>query len=270
MNRKKIRLGLIGKDVSKSSSERIHTFILKEWGVECEYARFSVSPQEFDDTMRTLLGDFDGFNVTIPFKRDVFEYVEEVVGDAFACGAVNTVVCATAKGYNTDGVGFLQMLQAANIDVQGKKVLVLGGGGSGRSSAAALKNAGANVCMYRRNREELEETCAQLGVTAADTPEQGGYDILINTTGVGMHDSVGQSPVSEKAFQGASVAVDLIYTPAESEFLRLAKENGLQTFNGASMLFYQAYYADCIFLDRQPNVEEGKILYEKYRLQYGE
>ena len=270
MNKKKIRLGLIGKDVSKSFSERIHTFILKAWGVECEYARFSVSPNEFDDTMRTLLGDFDGFNVTIPYKRDVFGYLEEIVGDAFACGAVNTVRCDTLQGYNTDGVGFLQMLNAANIDVKGKKVLVLGAGGSGRSSAAALKNAGAKVSMYRRNRAELEETCVGLGVTAADSPEEGGYDILINTTGVGMHDSVGKSPVSEKAFQGASVAVDLIYTPAESEFLRLAKENGLQTLNGASMLFYQAYYADCIFLDKQPSVEEGKTLYEKYRLQYGE
>lgn len=270
MNTKKIRLGLIGKDVSKSFSERIHTFILTEWGIECEYARFSVSPQQFDDTMRTLLGDFDGFNVTIPYKRDVFGYLEEIVGDAFACGSVNTVRCDTLQGYNTDGVGFLQMLNAANIDVKGKKVLVLGAGGSGRSSAVALKNAGAQVSMYRRNRAELEETCIGLGVTAADSPEEGGYDILINTTGVGMHDSVGKSPVSAKAFQGASAAVDLIYTPAESEFLRLAKTCGLQTLNGASMLFYQAYYADCIFLGKQPSVEEGKLLYEKYRLQYGE
>ena len=83
MNGKKLRLGLIGKDVSKSQSERMHTFILKEFGVECEYERFSVSATEFDNVMRRLMGDFDGFNVTIPFKRDVMEYLDEIVGEPF-------------------------------------------------------------------------------------------------------------------------------------------------------------------------------------------
>lgn len=264
MNAKKCRLGLIGKDVSKSTSEKIHTFILSEWGVSCEYQRFSVPAAEFDNAIRSLLGDFDGFNVTIPYKRDVMEYLDEVVGDAFACGAVNTVVSATRRGYNTDGLGFMQMLAAANIEVKSKKVLVLGAGGSGRSSAATLKNAGANVSMYRRNQEELTEVCEQLGVTAASDPESGEYDILINCTGVGMHDTEGISPVTGKAFRGASAAVDLIYTPETSEFLRLAENAGLQILNGAAMLFYQAYYADCLFLDRAPDKTEAETLYKKY------
>ena len=79
-----------------------------------------------------------------------------------------------------------------------------------------------------------------------------------------MHDSEGKSPVSAKAFSGAEFAVDLIYVPAESEFLLLAKGQVLKTLNGASMLFYQAYYADCLFLERTPNVEEAAKLYEKY------
>ena len=186
MNEKSIRLGLIGKDVSKSDSRRIHTFILREWGYDCAYEQFSVSTENFDAAIRTLMGDFDGFNVTIPYKRDVFCYLDEIVGDALVCGAVNTVVTATATGYNTDGVGFMQMLQDAGVCVAGKRVLVLGAGGAGRSTATALKKAGATVFMYRRNRAELEETCAQLGVTAADNPNAGGYDILVNTTGVGM------------------------------------------------------------------------------------
>ncbi len=264
MNERTLRLGLIGKDVSKSLSEEMHTFILSQWGVGCDYHRFSVADDGFDDAMRTLLGDFDGFNVTIPYKREVFAYLDEIVGDAFACGAVNTVSCATRRGYNTDGVGFLQMLTSAHIDVKGKRVLVLGAGGSGRSSAAALKGAGARVYMYRRNREELEEACAQLGVTAATDPEEGGYDILVNATGVGMHDSEGRSPVGERAFRGATAAVDLIYVPTESEFLRLAARCGLQTVNGAAMLFYQAYYADCVFLGRDGNADEAKNFYERY------
>ncbi len=270
MNVKKLRLGLIGKDVSKSTSGQIHKFILAEWGVECEYERFSVSEDSFDMVMRQLLGDFDGFNVTIPYKRDVFEYLYEIVGDALDCGAVNTVLSQTRQGYSTDGVGFLLMLTAAGIEVSGKRVLVLGAGGSGRSVAVALKNTGAKVFMYRRNRAELEEVCEQLRVSAVDEPEQGGFDIIVNCTGVGMHDKIGLSPVSEKAFLGASVAVDLIYVPKESEFLRLAKAQGLQTLNGAAMLFFQAYYADCLYLNRAANVREAKGLYEKYMAVYGE
>lgn len=264
MNKKIYRLGLIGKDVSKSTSERIHKFILSEWGFACEYERFSVGAGAFDSAMRRLMGDFDGFNVTIPYKRDVMEYLDGVVGDALACGAVNTVVTATGRGYNTDGLGFMQMLAAAGIETAGKNVLVLGAGGSGRSSAAALKNAGANVWMYRRNKAELAEVCAQLGATAADDPETGGYDILVNCTGVGMHDSEGRSPVSGAAFRGAEAAVDLIYTPARSEFLRLAEAAGLKTVNGASMLFYQAYYADCLYVDRKPDRAEAEAFYQKY------
>ena len=172
MNRKKLRLGLIGKDVSKSDSERIHRFILNELGIECEYERFSVTTVEFDNAMRYLMGDFDGFNVTIPYKRDVMEYLDEVVGDAMLFSAVNTVRTDTKQGYNTDGMGFMQMLRAANIEVKDKKILILGGGGSGRSTAAVLRKAGGEIYMYQRRREKLEETCAELCIQPADNSER--------------------------------------------------------------------------------------------------
>ena len=264
MSEKKLRLALVGKDVSKSDSKKIHAFILGEWGYAVEYELVSTSADEFDSTMRYLLGDFDGFNVTIPYKRDVMEYLDEVAGDALAFGAVNTVVSSTRTGYNTDGIGFMQMLALEGVEVCGKKVLVLGAGGAGRSTAAALKMAGAIVSMYRRDRKELEETCQELGVRAAACSEEGGYDIVINATGVGMHNTVGISPVGAAAFAGASVAVDLIYKPAVSEFLRLAGELGLKTVSGGGMLFLQAYYADCYFLGRDADPNEGKKLYEKY------
>ena len=265
MNIKKIRLALIGKDVSKSTSEQIHKFILAKLGVECAYTRFSVPLEDFDSTMRTLMGDFDGFNVTIPYKRDVMGYLSEVTGDALDYGAVNTVVTASGKGYNTDGAGFLLMLQAAKIAVKNKKILVLGGGGSGRSTAVALKKSGGQVFMYQRRREKLLETCAELHITPADSAEEGVFDILINCTGVGMHDSEGISPVKAQAFRGASVAIDLIYTPEKSEFLKLAEGQGLQILNGAAMLFYQAYFADCLYLGIEPNVEQATELYRQFQ-----
>jgi len=264
MNGKMIRLALVGKDVEKSHSARIHTFLLNHFGYGCEYESVSVAKEDFDSVIAYLLGDFDGFNVTIPYKRDVMAYLDEVSGDAFDCGSVNTVLTSTRQGFNTDGAGFLLMLRLAGIEVNGKKVLVLGGGGSGRSTAAALKRAGASVSVYQRRREKFKELCNELGVTAADDPEAGGYDILVNCTGVGMHDSEGISPVSARAFIGASHAIDLIYRPAVSEFLRLASEAGLSTLNGKAMLFYQAYYADCIYLGRETDDTEAMGLYEMF------
>lgn len=264
MNQKKIRLGLVGKDVSKSDSERIHRFILKEWDIACEYENISVNAEEFDSAARYLMGDFDGFNVTIPYKRDIMSYLDGMQGDALVYGAVNTVTANDRQGYNTDGVGFLLMLRAAEIPFEDKKILILGAGGAGRSSAVALKNAGAEVFLYQRNKEKLAEVCEELKMRAATNPESGGYDIIINSTGVGMHDTEGLSPVGVAAFQGAENAIDLIYKPAESEFLRLAKQAGLRTLNGAAMLFYQAYYSDCIYLDRKADENEAKTLYKKY------
>ncbi len=264
MNDKTLRLGLIGKDVSKSDSPRIHTFILGQLGYQCQYERFSVDSTGFDGAIRCLLGDFDGFNVTIPYKRDILEYLDELQGDAAAFGAVNTVVSRTRTGYNTDGVGFLMMARLAGVEMQQKKVLVLGGGGAGRSSAVALKNAGATVYMYQRNREKLQETCAQLGIWEG-APYQGGYDILVNATGVGMHDTVGVSPVESTAFSGATWAIDLIYEPAQSEFLCLAEKKGVKTLNGKAMLFYQAYFADCLYLGLEPNDSQAELLYQQYQ-----
>ncbi len=265
MDKKTVKLGLVGKDVSKSTSHKIHRFILKRFGYDVAYEKRSVSREEFDGAIWQLLGDFDGFNITIPYKRDVMAYLDETVGDAFDFGAVNTVVCATRKGYNTDGMGFMLMIRLAGIEVQGKKALILGGGGAGRSTAVALKKAGANVFMYQRNREHLEETCNELSIAPVSNPEEGDFDILINATGVGMHDTEGLSPVSQNAFRGGQVAVDLIYTPAESEFLRLAKEEGLRTLNGAGMLFYQAYFADCLYVNKTPDDKEAEALYQEYQ-----
>ncbi len=265
MNGKTLRLGLIGKDVSKSSSAAIHNFILKELGYECEYESVSVGMDGFDSAIRRLLGDFDGFNVTIPYKRDVMAYLDDVTGDALDYGAVNTVLTATGKGYNTDGTGFMQMLKSAGISVAGEKVLVLGGGGSGRSTAVALKKEGAAVYMYQRRREKLLETCEELSLLPADQPKGGEYDILVNCTGVGMHDTVGVSPVEEAAFRGASAAIDLIYTPEKSEFLQLAEKEGLTILNGKAMLFYQAYFADCLYLERQASEDEAERLYKKFK-----
>ena len=92
--------------------------------------------------------------------------------------------------------------------------------------------------------------------------------MIVNVTGVGMHKTEGVSPVGEEILKTCEVAVDLIYYPRKSEFLRIAESLGKKIVNGEGMLFYQAYYADCIYLNRQPRAAEAKELFEKYTEEY--
>ena len=261
-----LKLAVIGKDVSKSDSPAIHNFILGKFGVACSYDAISIPPHEFTARAEELFQKYDAFNVTIPFKADILPYLKELKGDAPAFGVVNTVLCRERVGYNTDGYGFLTMLETENITVKGKTVLVLGAGGAGRSCIKKLTEAGAEVFAYERNAERLQEVFQEFGgFIPCSEIEERPYDIIINCTGVGMHNTVGQSPVGERLLSLCTAAVDLIYVPAESEFLRIARSLGKKTVNGAAMLFYQAYLADCIYTDRAPSTKEAKALWNEFR-----
>lgn len=260
----KLKLALIGKDVSKSQSAIMHKFILQSFGRDCDFSYISTPSENFSNEVAKLFENYDGFSVTIPYKQEIIFHLSEILGDALDFKAVNTVVCKTKQGYNTDGVGLLLMLKRAGVCLKGKRVLILGAGGAGRSTALAFKKQGAEVFLYRRNQEELEKTCQFLGVNKATELDKGGFDIVLNATGVGMHDTIGVSPVGEQVFKGAELAIDLIYSPVESEFLRLARGAGVRVLNGAPMLFYQAYFADCLYLGVKSNEAEAEKLYSEF------
>ena len=195
---KKLRLAVIGKDVSKSSSPAMHSFIAKKLGADISYDNISVPPEEFSSRAEGFFKEYDGFNVTIPFKLEIIPFLDGLEGDAKAFGAVNTVVSATRKGYNTDGLGFMLMLQNSGVHTEGKTVLLLGAGGAGRSAAKKLKQAGADVTVYDKNVASAAALAKEDGLRAVESIEQVPYDIIINATGVGMHKTEGISPVGEE------------------------------------------------------------------------
>ncbi len=272
-----LKLAVIGKDVSASESPRMHAFILAGWGMRCSYDRVSIPPAEFSSRAEELFGRYDAFNVTIPFKGEIIPYLKRLAGDARVFGAVNTVTVHDRTGYNTDGEGFLLMLENAGVGVRGMSALVLGAGGAGRSCIKKLCEAGARVYAYERDEERLFTVYRELGGFSPLTEIPiAPYDVIVNCTGVGMHDTVGKTPVVQyrggrAAPVGAELlgqcgtAVDLIYVPAESEFLRVARTLGKKVVSGASMLFYQAYYADCVFTGRRPDPQEASKLWNAYR-----
>lgn len=270
---KKLKLAVIGKDVSQSSSPQMHTFIAEGLGAQITYDKVSIPPERFKEEAEGLFERYDAFNVTIPFKLDIIPFLTSLQGDAAAFGAVNTVVSASRQGYNTDGLGFELMLRNAGVKVQGKSVLLLGAGGAGRSAAKKLKDGGASVAVFDRRTEAAEAVAHEFGTEAIAggfIPVQP-YDIIINATGVGMHKTVGISPVGEDLISQCGAAVDLIYVPEKSKFLEIAESLGKPILNGMSMLFYQAYYAECIYLGIQPDDAAAGELFKKYmQMQRGE
>ena len=261
----KFKAAVIGKDVSKSLSPQIHGFIAERFGYSLKYDRLSISENEFDNKILGVLNEYDGLNVTIPFKLAIIPYLKNLSGDAKNFGAVNTVKTGTLEGYNTDGQGFKLMLENENVTVGGKPVLVLGAGGAGRSVAKTLSDSGATVYVYDKNYDKAVSVAEEFNVCALEFLEPAGYYTVINATGVGMHGTVGKSPVNADFFNDVSAAVDLIYSPAKSEFLKLAERAGKKIINGGGMLFYQAYYAESIFFGFKPDGVQAKNLFNEFK-----
>ncbi len=277
-----LKLAVIGKDVSQSLSPVMHAFLLGEMGVDCSYDKISIPPAAFPARIEELFARYDGFNVTIPFKGDIVPYLKKLRGDAESFHAVNTVLCRERLGESTDGYGFLLMLKNAGVELAGKRALVLGVGGAGKSCIVNLAKSGADVYAYGRRFETAKAAFEETGgFTPLEAIPFEAFDIIVNCTGIGMHDTVGTlpaarwtdgsvSPVDERLLSLCDTAVDLIYVPKQSAFLRLAEALNKKTVNGEAMLFYQAYMADCIFTNREPNHAEAKSFYQKYLSIYGE
>lgn len=262
---KELKLAVIGKDVSKSGSPSIHGFIAKKLGYKVEYDKISIPEDQFDLTICRIFEKYDGFNITIPFKLSIIKYLDKIMGDAQVFGAVNTVNVKEKAGYNTDGLGFTLMLKCGGVDVKDKSVLLIGAGGAGRSVAKKLSDSGAKVFVYDKNTDNAYALEREFnGIKALDNLQNTQYYALINASGVGMHKTEGLSPVGEELISLCEVAIDLIYEPEVSKFLEIAAGLGKKTMNGRAMLFYQAYYAACVFADMQPDETTAKKLFTEY------
>ena len=190
-----LNLAVIGKDVSKSDSPRIHDFIAKQMGNRINYKSVSVPENKFESEIDGLMKEYDGFNVTIPYKISVIPHLRKISGDALVFGAVNTVDTRTETGYNTDGLGFSLMLKADGVEVRGKTALVFGAGGAGRSVAKKLADAGATVSVYDKKFENCLAVADEFeGIIPLENIKIQPYNLIVNATGIGMHATEGISP----------------------------------------------------------------------------
>ena len=221
-----MQCGLLGRKLGHSYSPQIHESL-----GSYRYDLFEKEPEEVGDFLKS--GAFTGLNVTIPYKKDVIPFLDELSPIAKRLSAVNTIVRRTDGsliGHNTDYFGFRYLVERSSLAVGGKKVLVLGSGGASNTAVAVLRELGAEVIIISRSGENHYNNL-HLHRDAS---------VIVNTTPVGMYPNTGVSPVDLNQFPELEGVLDAIYNPARTRILLDAEEKGLVAVNGLWMLVAQA------------------------------
>jgi shikimate dehydrogenase len=233
------RFGLVGKDISHSFSAAYFTErFRKDEAVDCSYENFDLDDISlFPDLIRNN-PDLAGLNVTIPYKESVIPFLDSLSRKATQIGAVNVIRFTKKgklKGYNSDCYGFEKSLKPL-LQPHHQKALILGTGGASKAVAFALQQLGILYAFVSREPSANTIAYEHLNTTTFDN-----YQIVINCTPLGTSPNVDGFPaIPYQFFTEKHIAFDLIYNPAETQFLRKARENGAITKNGMEMLILQA------------------------------
>lgn len=242
-----LKCGLLGEKLGHSYSPQIHSML-----ADYEYKLFEKSPEELEAFLKS--GEFDGLNVTIPYKKAVMSYCTELSPTAAQIGSVNTIVRrsdGSLYGDNTDAFGFENLILHNGIEVKGKKALVLGTGGASVTAQAVLKNLGASevVVISRRGEDNYDNIAKH-----ADA------EIIANTTPVGMYPNNGKAAVDLTQFPKLSGVLDVVYNPARTALLLQAERLGIPCAGGLYMLVSQAKRSCELFTGKSiPDSEIDRI-----------
>jgi shikimate dehydrogenase len=248
----------------------MHNAAFAELGMNWAYIPLALAPDRIADAIQGLRTfNFVGANVTIPHKQAIMRYVDQIDSGARAIGAVNTIALREdgVHGYNTDEYGFLQSLVEAGFTPKGARCLILGAGGAARAAIFSLANAGAEtIAIYNRTVEKaaflvedlqssfpkvrfsFESLCHQSLEIVRDV------DLVVNTTSVGMHPKIDDSPWEVDIPLPQAFIYDLVYNPPKTRFLQQADQWGLKGIDGIDMLVYQGARAFEIWTGQQPPV----------------
>jgi shikimate dehydrogenase len=235
----KKRYGLLGKNISYSFSKGYFTDKFNNGNFNgCSYENFDIQEITALTQITKDSADLKGLNVTIPYKEAVIPFLDKLSKKAAKIGAVNTIKVTKKgklKGYNTDYYGFKKALEPL-LQSHHKNALILGTGGASKGVAFALDELGV---MYTFVSREIKKSAINYSQITAKTFAD--YQIIINASPVGTSPNVDAFPLLPyEHFTEQHIAFDLIYNPAETQFLKKAKERGAQIKNGLDMLIFQA------------------------------
>lgn len=269
-------IALIGNPVKHSKSPYMHNLSFEKLGLDYAYMAFEVEDNLLENTVDALkILNSRGFNITMPHKENIIKYLDETSEDARIIGSVNTVLNENNRliGYNTDGRGFIKALEEEGQEFKDKKIVIIGAGGACRAIAIQLAFDGAReVVIFNRTFKKAEDISNTINREISKGKSRAieldekllkrelkDAQILINTTSIGMKDTIDQSVIkSPHILHRDLFVIDLIYDPLKTKFLSQAEEMGCKTMNGANMLLYQGALAFKIWTDREMPIEDVK------------
>ncbi|MEG1771780.1 MAG: shikimate dehydrogenase [Clostridia bacterium] len=245
------RLALVGKPVSHSMSPTIFEKLLKENGDYGSYILLETEPVELPsikDKAKALY--LNGFNVTMPYKRAIIPFLDNISELSKKVMSVNTVTIRNEKlyGYSTDGMGAKNAIKKSGFDIADKRTVIYGAGAAAASIILALKDAKADITIFSRRVDAAEQLAERLGVNFQNGFSLENADCFINATPLGMEQYSDFPCCSElKAMNNAGLVLDIAYGRIKTKLLREASERGLKTLSGFDMLYEQAKVGFKIF-----------------------
>ncbi len=237
---------VIGDPISHSRSPSLHNAAYAACGLSQRflYAACHIRAADLKEAIGSVreLG-IRGVSVTIPHKQAVLALLDEIDPLAAKVGAVNTIVNNDGKlrGYNTDLAGIILPLEA-QTSLSGKRVALLGAGGAARAAAFAVTTKGASLTIFNRTIDEAQSLAAEVKATAADLSDLAqlsGFDIILQSTPVGMSPDVERSLIPEQYLHAGQIVFDFVYNPPETKLLRQAKQRGAVVISGIEMFLQQ-------------------------------
>lgn len=237
------RLAVLGHPVGHSRSPAMHSAALAELGLadEWSYEAIDVAPDAFEPRVREMPAEgFAGANVTVPHKGAALALADELSETAREIGAANTLVFADdgVRAENTDADG---LLRALPCPLAGARALVLGAGGAGRAIVWALLREGASVAVWNRTPLRSQHLCEELGGEPVADPEQADYELIVNSTAVGLRgeDPFAELPLRAEALSSEQTVVDMVYGSGRTALLQAAEAAGATTVDGIEVLVQQ-------------------------------
>lgn len=268
---------LLGHPVKQSFSPNIHNYLFTKYNKNYIYMCFDVNSSDLKEAMQGIKAlKVFGCNVTIPHKVDIIKYLGEIDKNAKLIGAVNTIKNegGILKGYNTDGRGFVKSILDKGYNLSGKKVMIIGAGGSCRSISVELASNNVELIEIRNRSEEKAKSIAstlnenfdidvKYSTKKIETSDLNSIDILINTTPIGM--GTNECPIDESIIPNKNLLVcDIVYKPHDTNFIKWGHKNGLDTIYGIDMLINQALEAFYIWTGIKPTKEDKKAINKLY------
>jgi len=266
---------VIGNPIEHSLSPKLHNYWIKKNNINAVYDKKQLNESDIEEIINEVKnGKIDGINVTVPFKKSVIPFLNQLTPLAKETQSVNTIYKENKNGVdvvvgdNTDVGGFKQSLEYINYNVKNKKVFILGAGGVAPSILKALEKLGAaKVYISNRTKEKAKDLeshyKASLRLETLDWGQSPDFDVIINATSLGLKDNdtieLDYTKHKPKFFGEKKLFYDVIYNPKETKFLSKAKQFGNQIENGKMMFVYQAHQAFTIWHKIMPEIDDETI-----------